>query len=1138
MAQKQNIKPFDATTVLLQDSNLIEASAGTGKTYSIAILTLRLLLKKNMLIQEILMVTFTKAAVAELEMRIRSFIRMAYVKSCGGTIDDTTISGLVAKAQAMHGPDEIEKWLKNAILFLDETSILTIHSFCQRTLSEFAFETQQIMGAESMSEEALTDISTHAINHFWRTQITGLDYALLRFLMPNYLSKPKLETIIENALSGKTYLIAEPYEADLLSPQRQRAYAAAFADYEERIRLLNDLLHSYIIEHKTELIERVAAGNKIAQKQFPPELFENPEMLLKIIRKKTETKYVVDMFSDLIEMMTEIDSVKEELTKQIRLLINKIYQYAIHEITDTIRRNKDDRSLMSFDDMILKLHRAVVLKPNPQLIAALRKKYKAVFIDEFQDTDRLQYELFQTLYGKETILFYIGDPKQSIYGWRKADIFSYLKASKEVQHRYGMNTNYRSSMSVIAAQNEFFLPEPDFDTFHFGTSPDRIEYLPVEAPKDREPGTLLYRGKLVCPMSILECEKNDEVNESVAAIIAALLENDDYTLTEKESTRKIRPSDIGILVRSNARGNELKKILSAYKIPAVTIDESKLLNSEESKELLYLLEAILEIHSGPIRKALLTKMAGFTIADLYQLNEEDVLNRFKSYQETWLKQGVYVMLMKFFTDYRIKSRFLDPEIPNGERFLSNLLQLQELLHKIQVRKQFAPIELINWLQKSIEGHSAEGDEYQQRIESDDEAVKIVTIHKSKGLEYRIVLAPNLDMTDTKNDLKSFRNEKSGEYVFADTVLLEPEQIQMIETQFEQENRRLMYVAITRAKYKCYILSNSHHKTTGLKTFLHALKNTNPVNIELEIAPTIPANYRYNQTATTFPIVYRKADSFSLTQINWRKISYSALNPEHGFGVRFLNGKPVTPYDLFVFETLRRGASTGNLLHYIFEHIDFSDSFLRERTIANALKRLAPGLEETYASHLETLIDHCTAVKLHSEQEAFSLNEIKNEKRLNELEFDFNVQLFHTNQIEQLSTPETPFQVKTSRQLEGIMNGKMDLFFEHNGRFYILDWKSNFLGNQAEDYSAEGIAMAMNENNYHLQYHIYTVAVCKYLSLRLPDFNYETHFGGVFYLFLRGIRTEKSTGIFFKKPGWKTVEALTNILTKSVPGQFV
>ena len=1129
MAQKQKTEPFDATTVRLQDSNLIEASAGTGKTYSIAILTLRLLLEKNMLIQEILMVTFTKAAVAELEMRIRSFIRMAYVKSCGGTIEDATISSIVEKAQAMIGPDEIESRLKSAIIFLDETSILTIHSFCQRTLSEFAFETQQIMGAESMSEEALTDISTHAINHFWRTHITGLDYALLQFLMPHKLSKSTLEKIIQNALSGKTYFITEPCEADLFSPQRQAAYATKFSDYKERIRILKDQLVPYIIEHKTELIERVAKGGKTGQKQFPPELFETPELVLEIIITKAEREFIIKLFPDILAMLTEIDNVELELNKQIYLFINKIHQFAIGEITTTINRNKEDKSLMSFDDMILKLHRAVVVKPNLQLIAALRKKYKSVFIDEFQDTDKLQYELFQTLYGKETILFYIGDPKQSIYGWRKADIFTYFKASKEVQHRYGMNTNYRSSKSVIAAQNEFFLPLPDFDTFHFGDAPDRILYNPVEAPQDREPGHLLYRGKPVCPMSILGHNNKEEINESVAAIIAVLLENEDYAITEKESTRKIRPSDIGILVRSNVRGKELKKTLSAYKIPAVTIDESKLLSSDESKELLYVLEAVHDIHSGSIRKALLTKMGGFTIEDLYQLNEEEVLNRFKIYQETWLKEGVYVMLMKFFTDYRIKSRFLDPEVPNGERFLANLLQLQELLHKIQVRKQFAPIELINWLQKSIEGHSAEGDEYQQRIESDEEAVKIVTIHKSKGLEYKIVLAPELDMKEGRQELKSFREETSGEYVFAEQALLEPEQEQMIATQFEQENRRLMYVAITRAKYKCYVISNDHLKNTGLKTFLHALRNTNPSNIAFEMAPAIPDNYRYNQTATTFPIVYRKAESFSLTQINWRKISYSALNPDHGSSIKFLNGKPVTPYDLFVFETLRRGASTGNLLHYIFEHIDFTDSSFRERIIANALKRLAPGLEETYASHLETLIDHCTAVKLLCEQEAFTLNEIKNEQRLNELEFDFKVSLFHTNQIEQLSTPDTPFQVKSSRQLEGIMNGKMDLFFEHNGRYYILDWKSNFLGNQTEDYSAEGIAASMNENNYHLQYHIYTVAVCKYLRLRLPDFNYETHFGGVFYLFLRGIRKEQSTGIFFKKPDRKIIRQLSEIV---------
>ena len=191
-----------------------------------------------------------------------------------------------------------------------------------------------------------------------------------------------------------------------------------------------------------------------------------------------------------------------------------------------------------------------------------------------------------------------------------------------------------------------------------------------------------------------------------------------------------------------------------------------------------------------------------------------------------------------------------------------------------------------------------------------------------------------------------------------------------------------------------------------------------------------------------------------------------------------------------------------------------------------LKRLALVNQELYNEHLLNLLDHTTEKELNDGQRTFKLSEVGNELRLNEFEFDFSVKPFQSQAIKQLSTPEVPFHLRNFDQLEGMMNGKIDLFFEHAGKYYILDWKSNFLGDRVEDYSQEKVWEAMDENNYHLQYHIYTIAVCKYLKMRKPDFNYETDFGGVFYLFLRGVRKDGNFGVFFHKPAYSIIDQLS------------
>ena len=1132
---------FEVINAKLDKRNLIEASAGTGKTYSIAILALRLLLEKtpyqnrHIRINEILMVTFTNYAVAELESRVRAFVRLGYDYSKDNTIDcDDTIKKIIDRSFTDNGKEKTALLLKEAVLMLDETSIMTIHGFCQRTLTEFAFDTGQIFGSKALSTSEFTMLLEDVVNECWRNKISTIEKVLVYKLFDIKFDKQKAIGALKLALSNKNIIHSEEYNNEL---DEQKKYIDKINALAKKSLEPIENLQADLIKNKSNYIAR--ANKYKSSKGWPDEVFESAESFIKKVQA-SKTDDVKNEFSDITDIHKESERLKKELSNQKPIFVEKVYQYIIKEGVNKIESIKEENNFFYFDDMIKRVADAV--KDSADLCEQLRNKYKAVFVDEFQDTDKDQYEIFNTIFHKDTVLFYIGDPKQSIYAFRRADINTYFKARSEgVDRVLEMNTNFRSSPEMVSALNCFFKPHDDFDTFHYQQSPEGIVYHQVKTPEDKDYKQLSIDNTIQKPLSVFKHDGKDDIPNGVAANVVELL-NNGLLIGKDGSESKIKPSDIGILVKDKFGGADIKKALSKFKIPAVTIDENKVLNTREANELLYVLTAVEEIKKNTINRALLSRLTGFKIEDILALNEEQTLTRFKSYQEAWTTngKGVYVMLMRFMADYNVRSVLLNTTTENGDRIISNVLQLIELLHMVSIRKQFSPIELINWLSASIEGKTEDGDEFEQRMESDENSVKIITIHKSKGLEYNIVFAPYLDLKTeiTKNaNIVEYRNEKDGDYYFSDkeiySALYKDEFEPWRQKQVEQENRRLLYVALTRAKYKCYVHTNIGDPKTSMAYFLTGLAQCNHPDLEQLIeqkdkAPLIPFNYKYNNNNNSVAIEYKKCEHFSLDQKNWRKLSYSALNPPHN--IVFVGNKktPENEYDQFVFRDLKRGAKTGNLLHYIFENIDFSSDKNWNRVIEQAIKRIGYSGDELSIENINALLSHTLSATIHTDKDRFSMNQLTTAQRLNELEFDFPVKLFHTDKLKALADEVAVWNIKDLQELEGIMNGKIDLFFEMNGKYYVLDWKSNYLGDSPEDYQIDKLAEAMTENNYNLQYHIYSVAVNKYLNTRLPGFDYERDFGGVIYLFLRGVRADATNGIFFHKPQWHNIEKLNSI----------
>ncbi len=1128
---KIKYKDFNAVTVELKETNLIEASAGTGKTYSIAILVLRLVLEQQLPVRNILMVTFTKAAVAELEARIRLFIRTAYKASLGKPVNDENIKDLVSKAIAEAGKKDpgqgtivVQQVLREAVLFLDETSVLTIHGFCQQTLQEFTFETNQLVGAELMTNAS--PLLEAALNHFWRRHVTTMEVPLLERIWYGDM-KGKMQELLKEHLSGKHYLGYDPKEDYTITTEAQNKWLEELTKLDEREGLLTDDLHAYVKGNYLAL-KALCEGNAYAKKGLL-HLLKTPPEFIEAIDKKRETGYVIKLFPDILKKLHAITEAIEQRNEMLGNIHRQLYGLAIKEVSDIITLYKDRNNILNYDDLIGNLHTALVKKDNPQLEAMLRNKFKAVFVDEFQDTDRQQYEIFEKAFGQDTILFFIGDPKQSIYAWRKADIFTYFQAKNKVKEVFSMNQNFRSSAVYIEAMNRFFLPDEHFDTFFFGEEKDTIEYLPVESPPENTKGSFFKSDIPEIPLCIRTLPKK-EIAATAAAQVADLLLNKAYLIKTGKGDRGLLASDIGVLVRTRKQGMEIKAALSRLGVPAVTLDDSKVLQSEEASYLLYLLEAVEDPARSTINRALLSPFTGYKIDDILSLDDEAVMTLFKKYKVRWLTDGIFSALMDFLADFGVRHVLLRSNSEDGERIITNFMQLAELIHHIESRKSLSTIEIIAWLRRSIDDIATEGDEYIQRVENDEEAVKIVTIHKCKGLEYNFVIAPYLEFTtDNWFEFVSFRDPATGEYIGAEKSRLTAEQSAWQQQQAEQENRRLLYVAITRAIYKCYIFQSDNGKPSTLAAFTGALPEESNHLIGRENGGIeLPAGIYHQEkaqkvTAGTTPV------RFSLQQPNWRRVSYTMLAAKTTHAPKNYGVVGNDAYDTFIFQSLRSGAKTGELIHFLLENIHFADDSRWSTWIEEGIRRFAPSQRELYLPMLQQLLSEVLNARIQINGTTFTLSSITRNRRINEFEFDFPVSLFHPSVLNALDGTTIPVTVKDFPvQLEGIMNGKMDLFFEHDGRYYILDWKTNHLGADPGNYSIPALTEAMRENNYHLQYLIYTLAVKKYLQSRIPGFDYQKQFGGVIYFFVRGARAGSENGIFTIKPSVEIMKKVEGI----------
>lgn len=1087
----RNKESFHIDKIPLTGSCLIEASAGTGKTYSITLLVVRLLLERNIDVREILMVTFTNAAVAELDERIRKTLRQVHHHLLHGARIDPSVEEVI-RPYLEQDSDQALRIISEAALHLDELSVFTIHGFAQQMLSEFAFETGQLFGLEILPDDS--DLLEVAANKFWREQIANLPEDLLLILSSNGLNRSSYLQTLRTALRG--YELDN--EAKYHPGNTLEAYQSQLKLAEEVAARFGDYLHSNIDE-----INQRIASDRYASKAFS-ELTTDPEALIEAIHEKRDKKYVIQKFERELQFALEYFEAIEQAQSVLQQCIVSLYDAAIDQVRKDVATLKAQQQKMSYDDLIQNLHRAV--QQSEKLREQIGEKFQAVFIDEFQDTDRLQYEIFDQLFSNEHFMLLIGDPKQSIYGFRGADLNTYLQAVSKVDHCYTMKLNFRSTSPYVADCNRFFSGTED-PFLNPG-----IQYEQVEA-SGTNTDNFTHLGEVLDGLSFYSVAKKEEVLEVLKNEISSILDGQ-----HKIGHKTVEASDIAVLVRDNRQAAEVKKALLSIGIQSVNRDETRVLQTPEAKAIQFILEAIVDPTRSTVNRALLGPFTNLTDESALRLDVALELSRFYQLQTLLYEEGVYACLMRFASIYEVRSYLLENDDPLGQRSLSNFLQVVELMHQVEFRKKYSAEEILHWLRKDSAGTNSD-DAFIQRIESDRRSLTISTIHSSKGLAYPIVFAPFLNLSqriNVKNAL-TYTHPESLDRRF--NIYPTETQLGWSAAEQERENRRLLYVALTRAMYKSYVIDNQRLSSTFLHQNLQVL--TASEQFELSVSEPKAAN---RKTDALTP-VRRTNKPFGITiKQNWAVTSFSKLSDSHLQLSTFDDGDSKNDYERFIFSDIGRGPQVGNLLHDLLERIDFSNEESWDRVIDYVGLLHGQVYKEEHKNHYMKLLQKVSIAKM--PHHGFSLSETDSSKKIPELEFYFKLNGIQVNEIQRI-LPD--LRVMSPTNLQGVMNGFIDLFFEHGGKYYIIDWKSNYLGVGPDNYNDNKINQAMIDHNYKLQYHIYALAVHRYLQSKLLDYSYESMFGGAAYYFLRGLEKDSDQGIYFNKPDYDTILKLNELL---------
>ncbi len=1232
-------------------SLLIEASAGTGKTFNIQHIYLRLVLERGLKVSQILAVTFTEAATAELRSRIRSNIEAAAAVLAGADLHDRglqdTIKSIIGHAlEAGNGIKEMSRRLRVALLSFDEAAIFTIHGFCSRMLNENAFESRMPFELELVEKQ--DELIGGCIEDFWRANFYEGNPALVSALSERGLSSGNFLSFAKEISSRPDIVVRHGIPDGLLGDG------------------LSDRAFSAILDFKLDALLK-AVGSKLAGAR-PSKAKTILESLRNDAGKMAPAgKY--RMLNGLSHNTPQWLKGSSEL-EDCLALPEIVVKIALRKfLPDAMAKIKRKHHLQSYDDMLMDLRTALrgldgVPAPECELARCLRKRYKAALVDEFQDTDPIQCEIFETVFRHRDCLFVmIGDPKQSIYKFRSADIYSYLKAKERTSPsgRFTLTRNFRSVQALLDGVNELFggdLPFLD----------KGIAYEPVESGRQPRRSLLMGSGAdkpfqlewIMTPGPDGISKSAVDVLEHSADRIVEALNGFKWSCggsAPGEAFARVEPRDIAVLVPKNYHAAGMRKALKKRGVAAVISKSGNVFLSDIAKDLYFLLRAVLNPGSA---RHLRTALAGAFFrfppemlldldngSDSTQMSDRLILwtEIFRDCGAEWDRKGVMPMLSRILTtenlhpgrctkDFSVGGagapsrtalqNLSEPGLlsPDGldmrERNIVDLRHLMGLLHRTENERSLSPQLLLAWLGRMITGQGgddSESDVYQARLETDMDAVTIMTIHKSKGLQFPIVFCPMLWDSNASSSSSADREcffhdfeSEAGSLVMPLGSMRDLNR-ERIEGENLGELLRVAYVAVTRAENFCCLLCGNF-KGDAVKTSLNylfqkgdsrgeafwksiqtrkSIGNEPPAFENIQVVPLDSGELSGGPT----PEIYRQAPLYEGELENhqlrrdfeipktWGILSYSgiATHRKTSFeAARVKGGSDETspgqgdtaaagPVE--TKPALEGGERTGSCFHEIMEKLDFtrlrgeshhawSEAQENRRIITETMERYgllraadsasATGTRERNYALMCELLHNATNAKIAGDGFSFSFNQIGLGDRSSEMEFHYQMggdldraglgraaSAFLKENAPSAGSGFDPASLSLSldggRLSTGFMTGSIDIVFRRDGRYFFADWKTNSL----PGYGAGTLWKVMFDQSYVLQYLIYSLALDLHLRRTLPGYDFERHFGGGFYLFVRGMDLEGREGVVKGRTSRRIMDDLRSCMGMSLRG---
>lgn len=1140
---------------------LVEASAGTGKTWTIGVLWWRLLLEPAQApgVERIVVTTFTEAAAQELRERLRARLRQALDLAdtrpaiTADTPGDT--AWLLTRWQEENVFIEDRRRLRLALADFDRAPIGTLHGLCRGILAEHPLEGGQgIEVAEAASGQALLEELAHDAWRVLRQSDTdGLAEAGVGELSLAKFTRT-LATLLRPGVrlpSGETFDEARAELApSLATPLRDIADEVSWFT-RKNAKLLSCL---------SEMADWLAGAD------WP----KADERLGVLAEFQLDGQVRPERQSDFM-MQPAISRLLDEVPRLVMARhghVARFWSEQVARVSAWRDQRLAARGQLTFDEMIRQAHTAV--STRPALADALFEDWPYALVDEFQDTDDQQYGILDRIYRDAEgqprgRLVMIGDPKQAIYGFRGGDVQAYLRARAHAGHRLALDTNHRSAPNYVAAVNGFFADDaagPALDARGEGAiryepvlasdrqvaTPYRIGGEPVQAPL-----VLHYLGQP--PAS--QPERKQAAIEACADHIAALLADPSHTIARKHGDtvvhERLRPGDLAVLLPTNPDIARLREALGRRGVPCVGGSRASVFDSDWAFELQVVLQALAHGEDeGAVRAAMLTRLWGGSLHDVAALGDspaawEATSDRLQQLRLAWRDRGVLATVLELAAS--AAPRLLAHA--SGERDLTDLRHLGELLQQ-QADQGLGPHALLDWLGEQRQHEDSEapdGDQRQLRIESDAARVQLMTLHRAKGLEFPVVFLPLLwahalnENQDTPPWLLP-EPDAPGRLARFDAPAR-----RQARHEAQDERFRVLYVALTRAIHACHVYAlppsrpatakkNASPKSDPERAPLDALLERLGVEVDFPVIPHLhwqagwpaPAPALVREEAPPAPrealpmpppARLRQRLSFS-TLVGGARVGGeedSAASDEREPALAVAAATPEEPpHPALVGLSALRGRAFGNAVHASFENRDTSKSMATQTGLV--AKQLADFGVRARGEALDDLLprlcerlDGSLAAQL---LPGLRLGAVAAADQRAEMSFHFALDGARLESLRQACIAHGEPDLVPAlgwRELRGLMTGKIDLVFEHRGRVHVLDYKGNWLGERLGDYTGVALAQAMDHSHYRLQALIYTVAVHRFLKQRRADYDPGQHLGEAIYLFIRAAGLAPGAGVW-------------------------